>query len=51
MANRPQLKYRILQWLLLYAVLLSTAVLAGGYIIHERVEHLAWESVLRSELD
>ncbi|MEO6517481.1 MAG: HAMP domain-containing sensor histidine kinase, partial [Pseudoxanthomonas sp.] len=51
MANRPQLKYRILQWLLLYAVLLSTAVLAGGYIIHERVEHLAWESLLRSELD
>lgn len=51
MANRPQLKYRILQWLLLYAVLLSTAVLVGGYIIHERVEHLAWESLLRSELD
>ncbi|MET0893727.1 MAG: histidine kinase dimerization/phospho-acceptor domain-containing protein, partial [Pseudoxanthomonas sp.] len=51
MANRPQLKYRILQWLVIYAVLLSTAVLLGGYIIHERVEHLAWESLLRSELD
>ncbi|NDK37802.1 sensor histidine kinase [Pseudoxanthomonas gei] len=51
MAHRPQLKYRILQWLVIYAVLLSTAVLVGGYIIHERVEHLAWESLLRSELD
>ena len=51
MPARPQLKHRILQWLVAYAVLLSTAVLVGGYIIHERVEHLAWESLLRSELD
>ena len=26
-------------------------MLAGGYVIHERVEHLAWESLLRAELD
>jgi signal transduction histidine kinase len=51
MATRPLLKHRILQWLFVYAVLLSAAVLAGGYIIHERVEHLAWESLLRAELD
>ncbi|KAF1709616.1 sensor histidine kinase [Pseudoxanthomonas sacheonensis] len=51
MGSRPLLKHRILQWLFVYAVLLSAAVLAGGYIIHERVEHLAWESLLRSELD
>ncbi len=51
MRSRPLLKHRILQWLFIYAVLLSAAVLAGGYIIHERVEHLAWESLLRSELD
>jgi signal transduction histidine kinase len=51
MASRPLLKHRILQWLFIYAVLLSAAVLAGGYIIHERVEHLAWESLLRAELD
>lgn len=51
MRSRSLLKHRILRWLLLYAVLLSAAVLIGGYIIHERVEHLAWESVLRSELD
>ena len=51
MGSRKQLKYRILQLLVLYAVLLSAAVLMGGYFIHERVEHLAWESVLRSELD
>lgn len=51
MPSRPLLKHRILQWLFIYAVLLSAAVLAGGYIIHERVEHLAWESLLRSELD
>jgi signal transduction histidine kinase len=51
MKSRPLLKHRILRWLFLYAVLLSAAVLAGGYVIHERVEHLAWESLLRSELD
>lgn len=51
MGSRPLLKHRILQWLFVYAVLLSAAVLAGGYIIHERVEHLAWESLLRAELD
>lgn len=51
MRPRPLLKHRILQWLFIYAVLLSAAVLAGGYIIHERVEHLAWESLLRAELD
>lgn len=51
MGSRPLLKHRILQWLFIYAVLLSTAVLVGGYIIHERVEHLAWESLLRAELD
>lgn len=51
MKSRPLLKHRILRWLFIYAVLLSGAVLAGGYVIHERVEHLAWESLLRSELD
>jgi signal transduction histidine kinase len=51
MASRPLLKHRILQWLFIYAVLLSAAVLAGGYLIHERVERLAWESLLRAELD
>jgi signal transduction histidine kinase len=51
MKSRSLLKHRILRWLFIYAVLLSAAVLAGGYVIHERVEHLAWESLLRSELD
>jgi signal transduction histidine kinase len=51
MMRRPLLRHRILQWLFAYAVLLSTAVLAGGYVIHERVEHLAWDSLLRAELD
>jgi signal transduction histidine kinase len=51
MESRPRLKHRILRWLFIYAVLLSAAVLAGGYVIHERVEHLAWESLLRAELD
>ncbi len=51
MTSRPTLRRRILQWLLLYAVLLSAAVTAGGYVIHERVERLAWESLLRAELD
>lgn len=51
MQTRTPLKQRILRWLVLYAVLLSAAVLMGGYFIHERVEHLAWESLLRAELD
>ncbi|MET0756358.1 MAG: HAMP domain-containing sensor histidine kinase [Pseudoxanthomonas sp.] len=51
MATRTPLKQRILRWLVVYAVLLSAAVLTGGYFIHERVEHLAWESLLRAELD
>ncbi len=51
MRSRPQLKHRILQWMTLYAVLLAAAVLVSGYFIHERVEHLAWESLLRAELD
>lgn len=51
MRSRPLLRHRILQWLFIYAVLLSAAVLAAGYLIHERVEHLAWESLLRAELD
>jgi len=45
------LKRRILYWLLLYAVLLSVVVTAAGASIHEHVEHLAWKSLLNSELD
>ncbi len=45
------LKRRILYWLLLYAALLSAVVTAAGASIHEHVEHLAWKSLLRSELD
>jgi len=51
MSHNAGLRHRILRWLFLYAVLLSTAVMIGGYIVHERVEHLAWESLLRAELD
>ena len=51
MMRRTGLRQRILQWLFLYAVLVSGAVIAGGYIIHEQVEHLAWDSLLRTELD
>ncbi len=51
MSRDRGLRQRILQWLVMYAALLSGAVIVGGYVIHERVEHLAWESLLRSELD
>lgn len=51
MTHSTGLRQRILQWLFLYAVLVCGAVVAGGYIIHERVEHLAWDSLLRTELD
>lgn len=51
MQTRTPLKQRILRWLVVYAILLSAAVLMGGYFIHERVEHLAWDSLLRAELD
>ncbi len=45
------LSRRILRWLLGYAVAVSAVVAGAGYIIHERVERLAWESLLRAELD
>ena len=51
MTHNTGLRQRILQWLFLYAVLVCTAVAVGGYLIHERVEHLAWDSLLRTELD
>ena len=51
MTHSTGLRQRILQWLFLYAVLVSAAVAVGGYLIHERVEHLAWDSLLRTELD
>lgn len=50
MAAKRRLTQRILRWLLAYAVAVSALVAAGGYIIHERVERLAWDSVLRAEL-
>ncbi|MEO8366678.1 MAG: HAMP domain-containing sensor histidine kinase [Pseudoxanthomonas sp.] len=51
MRRNTGLKRRILYWLVLYTVLLSAVVTFAGASIHERVEHLAWESLLRSELD
>ena len=51
MRRNTGLKRRILYWLMLYAVLLSMVVTAAGASIHEHVEHLAWKSLLNSELD
>jgi signal transduction histidine kinase len=51
MRRNTGLKRRILYWLVLYAVLLSAVVTAAGASIHEHVEHLAWKSLLNSELD
>ena len=51
MRRNTGLKRRILYWLMLYAVLLSVVVTAAGASIHEHVEHLAWKSLLNSELD
>ena len=51
MSRNTGLKRRILYWLLLYAVLLSAVVTLAGASIHEHVEHLAWKSLLNSELD
>ena len=51
MRRNTGLKRRILYWLVLYAVLLSAVVTAAGASIHEHVEHLAWKSLLHSELD
>lgn len=50
MKSGPGLGQRILRWLLGYAVAVSVVVAAGGYVIHERVERLAWDSLLRAEL-
>ena len=51
MGSNTGLKRRILYWLVAYAVLLSVIVTAAGASIHEHVEHLAWKSLLRAELD
>lgn len=51
MRRNTGLKRRIVYWMVLYALLLSAVVTLAGASIHERVEHLAWESLLRSELD
>lgn len=51
MRRNTGLKRRILYWLVLYAVLLSAVITIAGASIHEHVEHLAWKSLLHSELD
>lgn len=51
MGDNSGLKRRILYWLVAYTLLLSAIVAAAGASIHEHVEHLAWKSLLRTELD
>lgn len=51
MPGRRNLAGRILGWLFLYTASVSALVATGGYLIHERVEHLAWQSLLSAELE
>ena len=48
---RSSLRQRILLALFGYVVLLSIAVVAHGFVVHERAERLVWKSMLESELD
>lgn len=49
MAERT-LGTRMLRWLLVYVLLLTAVVAAGGNMLHERAEHLVWKALLRTEL-
>lgn len=51
MPRRRNLPGRILGWLFVYTASVSALVATGGYLIHERVEHLAWKSLLSAELE
>lgn len=50
-APRWSLRRRIVVGVVGYVVLLSLAVVAHGWLVNERAEHLVWESLLHAELD
>ena len=51
MKSRRSLKRRLLQIMMVYAVLLSLAIVGQGFFVNEHAEQLVWESLLQSELD
>lgn len=48
--SRPSLSRRIVSGLLGYLLLLSLAVIAFGYGVHEAAERHAWKAILQAEL-
>ena len=51
MSDRSSLRFKILYWLGVYALLLTAAIVLHGYLVNERAEQLVWESLLHTELD
>jgi signal transduction histidine kinase len=51
MRPRRTLRTRIALGLLLYSLLLGTAILLHGYLTNERIESVVWEALLSAELD
>jgi signal transduction histidine kinase len=51
MKPRPSLRRRLLQIMMVYAALLSLAIVGQGFFVNEHAEQLVWESLLQSELD
>jgi signal transduction histidine kinase len=51
MSRRRSLRYRIIAWLGVFAVLMSAAISLHGYLINERAERLVWDGLLRTHLD
>lgn len=51
MKSRRSLRRRLLQIMMIYAALLSLAIVGQGFFVNEHAEQLVWESLLQSELD
>lgn len=51
MASETTLKQRLMFGVVVYGLLLTSAIIAHGYIVNEHAEQLVWESMLNGELD
>jgi signal transduction histidine kinase len=49
--KRRHLRTRIALSVLIYSLILGTAILSLGYLINERVERLIWEAMLSAEVE
>lgn len=51
MRRRRPLRQQMLLWLFSFLGLMTVAVFAAAYYLHERAEHLVWRALLTSEMD